>query len=59
LLQVRVHNGELIAAGTIIAISGDSSGTLPAHLHFEIVRDGAQVNPAAIVTKGPAHGDLQ
>jgi murein DD-endopeptidase MepM/ murein hydrolase activator NlpD len=59
LLQVRVHNGELIAAGTIIAISGDSSGTLPAHLHFEIVRDGTQVNPAAIVTKGPAHGDLQ
>jgi len=59
LLQVRVHNGEQLAAGAIIAISGDSSGTLPAHLHFEIIRDGTQVNPAAIVTKGPAHGDLQ
>jgi murein DD-endopeptidase MepM/ murein hydrolase activator NlpD len=59
LLQVRVRNGDQVAAGMIIAISGDSSGTLPAHLHFEIVRDGTQVNPAAIVTKGPAHGDLQ
>jgi murein DD-endopeptidase MepM/ murein hydrolase activator NlpD len=59
LLEVRVKNGDHVAAGTIIAVSGDSTGAYPAHLHFEILRDVVQVNPATIVTKGPAHGDLQ
>ena len=59
LLDVRVSRGQRITAGTIIASSGDSSGAFPAHLHFEIVRDGTQLNPAAFVTKGPLHGDLQ
>ncbi len=59
LLDVRVSRGQRIAAGTIIASSGDSSGAFPPHLHFEIVRDGTQLNPAAFVTKGPLHGDLQ
>ena len=59
LLEVRVKNGDHVAAGAIIAVSGDSTGAYPAHLHFEILRDGVQVNPATIVTKGPAHGDLQ
>ena len=59
LIDVRVTQGDRIAAGTVIGNSGDSSGALPAHLHFEIVRAGQQVNPASIVTKGPSHGDLQ
>ena len=59
LIDVRVTRGDRIAAGTVIGNSGDSSGALPAHLHFEIVHAGVQVNPASIVTKGPSHGDLQ
>jgi murein DD-endopeptidase MepM/ murein hydrolase activator NlpD len=59
LLDVKVARGQRIASGALIAASGDSTGLLPAHLHFEIIRDGAQVNPATIVTKGPQHGDLQ
>ena len=59
LLDVKVARGQRVASGAVIAASGDSTGLLPAHLHFEIIRDGAQVNPATIVTKGPQHGDLQ
>jgi len=59
LLEVRVSAGQRVAAGTVIALSGDSAGAVPAHLHFEILRDGIQVDPATIVTKGPQHGDLQ
>ncbi|HUO50983.1 MAG TPA: M23 family metallopeptidase [Gemmatimonadaceae bacterium] len=59
LLEIRVTRGQPVAAGAVIALSGDSTGAAPAHLHFEIVRDGVEVNPAAIVTKGPQHGDLQ
>jgi len=59
LLEVRVARGQHVVAGAVIALSGDSTGAIPAHLHFEIVRDGVQVNPTAIVTKGPKHGDLQ
>jgi murein DD-endopeptidase MepM/ murein hydrolase activator NlpD len=59
LLDVKVARGQRIASGAVIAASGDRTGLFPAHLHFEIIRDGAQVNPATIVTKGPQHGDLQ
>lgn len=58
-LDVKVARGQRVVSGTIIAMTGDSTSLLPAHLHFEILRDGAQVNPATIVTKGPQHGDLQ
>ena len=59
LLEVRVAQGQRLVTGAIIALTGDSAGALPAHLHFEIVRDGVQVDPTAFVTKGPQHGDLQ
>ena len=59
LLEVRVAPGQRLVTGAIIALTGDSTGAIPAHLHFEIVRDGVQVDPTAFVTKGPQHGDLQ
>jgi murein DD-endopeptidase MepM/ murein hydrolase activator NlpD len=59
LVEVRVALGQRLVAGAVIALTGDSSGVTPAHLHFEIVRDGVQVDPTAFVTKGPQHGDLQ
>ena len=59
LIEVRVAPGQRLIAGAVIALTGDSTGAVPAHLHFEIVRDGVQVDPTAFVTKGPQHGDLQ
>ena len=59
LLDVKVSRGQRVLSGAVIASSGDSTALFPAHLHFEILHDGAQVNPATIVTKGPQHGDLQ
>jgi murein DD-endopeptidase MepM/ murein hydrolase activator NlpD len=56
---VRVATGAHVAAGAVIAVTGDSASALPAHLHFEVRRGGKDVDPTSLITKGPAHGDLQ
>jgi murein DD-endopeptidase MepM/ murein hydrolase activator NlpD len=57
--DVRVRKGERVPAGAIIAVTGDSAGVLPPHLHFEILRRGVDIDPSSLMTKGPDHGDLQ
>jgi len=56
---VRVARGDRVDAGAVIALSGAAARELPPHLHFEIRRGGADVNPTSIMKQGPAHGDLQ
>ena len=57
--DVRVAKGDHVAAGATIAFTGDAHRALPPHLHFEIRRGKADVNPISIMKKGPANGDLQ
>jgi biotin carboxyl carrier protein len=57
--SVRVATGAHVAAGAVIAVTGDTANALPAHLHFELRRGGKDVDPTSLITKGPAHGDLQ
>jgi murein DD-endopeptidase MepM/ murein hydrolase activator NlpD len=57
--DVRVAKGDHVAAGTTIALTGDARGALPPHLHFEVRRGNADVNPISIMKQGPANGDLQ
>ncbi|HXY29302.1 MAG TPA: M23 family metallopeptidase [Gemmatimonadaceae bacterium] len=57
--DVRVQRGQHVAAGTVIGLTGDSTQALPPHLHFEVLHHGVDVDPASLMTKGPAHGDLQ
>jgi murein DD-endopeptidase MepM/ murein hydrolase activator NlpD len=56
---VRVARGDRVDAGAVIALSGGAARELPPHLHLEIRRGGADVNPTSIMKQGPAHGDLQ
>jgi len=57
--EVRVSKGQHVAAGSVIALSGDARGTLEPHLHFEMRRHGVAIDASSVIKKGPAHGDLQ
>jgi hypothetical protein len=57
--EVRVSKGQHVAAGTVIALSGDAPGTQEPHLHFEMRRHGVVIDASSVIKKGPAHGDLQ
>src|SRR6185437_2122443 len=57
--EIRVAKGDHVAAGTVIALSGDAPGTLEPHLHFEMRRHGVAIDASSVIKKGPAHGDLQ
>jgi murein DD-endopeptidase MepM/ murein hydrolase activator NlpD len=47
LSEILVSPGQPIGAGEILGISGVTGYTTGEHLHFEIRKDGAPVNPAA------------
>jgi outer membrane murein-binding lipoprotein Lpp len=57
--EVRVSKGQRVAAGTVIALSGDTPGSFEPHLHFEMRRHGVAIDASSVIKKGPAHGDLQ
>lgn len=57
--EVRVAKGDHVAAGAVIALSGDAPGTLEPHLHFEMRRHGVAIDASSVIKKGPGHGDLQ
>ncbi|MEO6209262.1 MAG: M23 family metallopeptidase [Gemmatimonadaceae bacterium] len=57
--EVRVSRGQHVAAGAVIALSGDAPGTLEPHLHFEMRRHGVAIDASSVIKKGPGHGDLQ
>jgi murein DD-endopeptidase MepM/ murein hydrolase activator NlpD len=57
--DVRVTAGTKVTPETIIALSGGALRGLPPHLHFEVRKGGADVNPVSLMKQGPAHGDLQ
>jgi murein DD-endopeptidase MepM/ murein hydrolase activator NlpD len=57
--EVRVSKGQRVAAGAVIALSGDAPSTLEPHLHFEMRRHGVAIDASSVIKKGPAHGDLQ
>jgi murein DD-endopeptidase MepM/ murein hydrolase activator NlpD len=57
--EIHVSKGQHVAAGAVIALSGDTPGSLEPHLHFEMRRHGVAIDASSVIKKGPAHGDLQ
>lgn len=49
LSRVDVASGDRIAVGQRIGLIGSTGYSTGPHLHFEIRRDGAQINPAKVI----------
>ncbi|QOI97946.1 MAG: M23 family metallopeptidase [Flammeovirgaceae bacterium] len=50
--DITVNAGQFIQKGTIIGTIGTSGGAAAPHLHYEVLRDGEQVNPLFFMMDG-------
>lgn len=51
LSKITASEGDTVAAGTEIALSGNTGNSTGPHLHFEIIKDGEQIDPAPYIKK--------
>lgn len=52
LSRVLVVKGERVRAGQVIGLSGNTGRSTAPHLHFEVRRNGRQVDPLTLVREG-------
>ena len=52
LSRVVVSSGMMVAAGQLIALSGNSGRSTAPHLHFEVRLNGRSVDPTSLVREG-------
>jgi murein DD-endopeptidase MepM/ murein hydrolase activator NlpD len=45
LSQINVKDCQGVGAGTVIGAAGNTGNSFGAHLHFEVLRNGAPINP--------------
>jgi murein DD-endopeptidase MepM/ murein hydrolase activator NlpD len=57
--EVLVEKNDQVPAGAVIALSGNGGHAPIPHLHFEIRREGASVDPLSLVKPGGTNGDLR
>jgi murein DD-endopeptidase MepM/ murein hydrolase activator NlpD len=50
--RLLVRDGDDVAAGQVIALSGNTGRSTAPHLHFEVRRDGRSIDPLAVVKEG-------
>jgi murein DD-endopeptidase MepM/ murein hydrolase activator NlpD len=55
--EIRVKLYQKVDKGSVIATSGNSGGSIAPHLHYEIVRNGINVNPVNYLVEGLSSDD--
>ena len=50
--EITVRNGQHISAGQVIGTSGTSGGTIAPHLHYEVIRNGKNLDPVNFMLEG-------
>ena len=49
--EALVRRGDVVRKGDVIALMGSSGRTTGPHVHFEILKDGTQIDPTSYVTR--------
>ena len=49
--EALVRMGDVVRKGDVIALMGSSGRTTGPHVHFEILKDGTQIDPTSYVTR--------
>lgn len=57
--EIKVKLYQKVDKGAVIAISGNSGGSIAPHLHYEIIRDGKNVDPVNYMVHGLSSSDFQ
>ncbi|HEX8061301.1 MAG TPA: M23 family metallopeptidase [Cyclobacteriaceae bacterium] len=50
--EIRVRTGQKIKKGSTIAIMGMSGGSIAPHVHYEVLKDGHQIDPMKVLVEG-------
>jgi murein DD-endopeptidase MepM/ murein hydrolase activator NlpD len=50
--ELKVRNGQRVEKGQVIATTGNSGGSVAPHLHYEIIRNGLNVDPVLYMISG-------
>jgi len=50
--EIKVHTGQKIKKGSTVAIMGMSGGSIAPHVHYEVLKDGHQIDPMKVLVEG-------